>query len=193
MLFARKTRFVIAALATLSLGACGKGDKGDKDKASAGGGGDKGTKEAPVLAAAALAWLKVDKLGVTLELPGDAKAEPGAGDSFMINSNSAPDCTVMLGKESPDMMDSYEKTLAQIKEGKMGNGKLKTVKKEEKGADGGHKIEWEAESSMDPARTLYGVDYRVMIDGAAYGCARKTDSAAGAKCVANACGTLKKL
>jgi hypothetical protein len=84
-------------------------------------------------------------------------------------------------------------TLGQIKDGKMGNGKLKAMKKEEQGADGGWKLEWEAESSMDPKETVYGVDHRVMIDGAAYGCSRRTDTPEGQACVARACASLKKL
>lgn len=106
-------------------------------------------------------------------------------------SNSAPDC--MLSKESPDMAESYDRTLAQIKEAKMGNGKLKTMKKEEKGADGGWKLEWEAEGSIDPKETLYGVDYRVVIDGTMYGCSRRTNTADGQACVTKACASLKKL
>lgn len=183
-------QLVIISIATLTAAACGKSDKADK-----GGTADKGGKADPGKQAAppAVAWIKVDKLGVQLEAPGDAKANPGAGESFMIQSDSATDCTIMLGKESPDMMESFDKVLGQIKEGKMGHGKLKAVKKEEKGADGGWKIEWEEESSMEPGKTLHGVDHRVMIDGAAYGCARKTDSAEGAACVAKACSSLKKI
>jgi hypothetical protein len=183
MSIARKVIIIIAAL---TVAACGKGDKGDK-------GGKGGTADKGKAAPAAPAWIKVEKLGVQLEAPGDAKANPGAGDSFMIQSDSASDCTVMLSKESPDMMEPFDKVLGQIKDAKMGNGKLKAMKKEEQGADGGWKIEWEAEGSMDPKETTYGVDYRVMIDGAAYGCARKTNTPEGQACVAKACASLKKL
>ena len=185
-------KLVIISIAAFTAAACGKGDKGDKggtaDKGTADkGGADKG--KAP----AAPAWIKVEKLGVQLEAPGDAKANPGAGDSFMIQSDSATDCTVMLSKENPDMMEPYEKILGQLKEAKMGNGKLKSMKKEEKGADGGWKLEWEAEDTIEPGKTLYGVDYRVMIDGAAYSCARNTNTAEGQACVAKACASLKKI
>ena len=177
-------KFLFIAIATVTLAACGKGDK---DKA-AGGGGDKKKDKAPPAAA----WIKVDKLGVQLEMASDTKADPGAGDSFMISSPSVNDCTVMLDKEKPDMMESYDKVLGQIKEAKMGNGKLKSMKKEEKGADGGWKLVWESEG-MDPKQTSYGVNYRVMIDGAAYGCVRNTSTPEGQACVAKACDSLKKL
>lgn len=180
-------QLVIISIVALTAAACGKGDKGGN--ADKGGKADPGKTPAP----AASAWIKVEKLGVQLEAAADGKANPGAGDSFMIQSSSVADCTVMLGKETPDMMESFEKVLGQIKEGKMGNGKLKAVKKEEKGADGGWKIEWESEDSMEPGKTSYGVDYRVMIDGAAYGCARRTETSAGQACVAKACASLKKL
>ena len=128
-----------------------------------------------------------------LEAPGDAKANPGAGDSIMVQSDTASGCTIMLSKETPDMMESFDKVAAQIKEARMGNGKLKSMSKEDKGADGGWKLEWQAESSMDPSQTMYGVNYRVMINGAAYSCVRNTDSAAGQACVAKACASLKAI
>ena len=183
-------KLVIISIVALTAAACGKGDKGG-DQSAAKGADKAGNKAKPMPAAPA--WIKVEKLGVQLEAAGDAKAEPGAGDSFMVMSDSTADCTIMLSKEAPDMMEPFEKVVGQIKEGKMGNGKLKTMKKEDKGADGGWKLEWEAESSMEPAKTMYGVDYRVMIDGAAYSCARKTDTAEGQACVAKACASLKKL
>lgn len=191
MSIARKVVFI--SIVALVAAACGK----DKDKGGAadkGGTADKGgAKDKGGAPPAAPAWLKVEKLGVQLEAPGDAKAEPGAGDSFMIQSNSASDCTVMLSKETPDMMDSYDKVSGQIKEAKMGNGKLKTMKKEEKSEDGSWKLEWEAENTMEPTKTTYGVDYRVMIDGAAYSCTRRTQTAEGAACVAKACASVKKI
>jgi hypothetical protein len=179
---------LISIIFAAALVACG----GKKDDKSGGGTTGAKTEDKKPAAPAAPAWVQVPTLGVQLEMPGDAKAEPGAGDSFMI-SGATPDCVVMLGKESPEMADSYEKTLGNIKEAKMGNGKLKAVKKEEKGADGGFKIEWEAESSMDPKETLYGVEHRVVIDGTMYGCSRRTNTAEGQACVAKACASLKKI
>jgi hypothetical protein len=185
----------VSVLAVGTLVACGgKKDEPAGGAASGGGGGTAGGGgggggKAPV----APAFLKVEKLGVQLEVPGDAKAEPGAGDSFMITSNSAPDCTVMLGKENPDAMESYDSLLKHIKEGTPGFGKLKAMKKEEKGADGSYKLEYESEDDMEPGKSVYGVDYRVAVDGALYGCARRTDTAEGAACVAKACASLKKI
>src|SRR4051812_39721775 len=50
---------------------------------------------APPAAAGATAWVPVPSLGVTLEVPADAKADGSGGTSFMITSDSSPDCTVM--------------------------------------------------------------------------------------------------
>ncbi|MEZ4365432.1 MAG: hypothetical protein R2939_03980 [Kofleriaceae bacterium] len=187
----RSNLMLVSSLVAVALAACSKKD--DASGASAGKptpGSAAGPAGKPSTAPAAIAPLALPTLGLTLDAPGDATANAGAGDSLLISSATMSDCTIMLGKENPDLADSYEKTLANIKEGKMGNGALEAVSKEEQVEGGGWKIEWTAKGLT--GGTVYGVDYRVMIDGTAYGCARKTRSAEGQACVAKACASLRK-
>ena len=139
----------------------------------------------------AQAWLALPTLGLSIEVPGDAKAD-GDGDALTIFADSAPSCVVMISKEDPDMPGNFDKTVSYIKQGKMGNGKLQSFSKEEGNTDGSWLPEWTAEDSMDAGKSTYGVDYRVIIDGTAYNCSRNTDSAEGQACVARACASLKK-
>ncbi|MCC6623678.1 MAG: hypothetical protein IT385_20640 [Deltaproteobacteria bacterium] len=177
---------VVASLTLVAFG-CGKGEGGGGGAAAGGGGG-----EAPAAKPAALAFIPVPALGVQLELPGDAKPEQGAGDSFMIMSSSAPDCVVMLSKNKPEASNKFETVVGWIKEGKMGHGKLKAMSKEEQSPDGGWKLEWESEGKIG-SKNQYGVDYRVVIDGMFFDCSRKTRTVEGRDCVAKACGSLKKI
>jgi len=180
-------------LVTILLAACGKDKAGEAPAAPESKGTPSG--EAPAAAAAApakLGWVELPSLGLTLEMPSDGKAEAGAGSSLMVMSDSAPDCVVMVAKEDPDLADSYDKTVDNIKQAKMGNGPMKgDFAKNEKTPDGGFKLEWTHTSAIDQ-KDLYGVSYRVVIDKTNYSCSRNTNTAEGRECVAHACSTLKK-
>lgn len=189
-------RLISALALTLCFSACDKkeegGDKKD-DKKSADKKDAKGDKKADAKdaapAPAAKAFLKVEKFGVQLEVPAGATVSDGAGTSVMIMS---PDggCTVMLAKKDDmSFFQTYEKTIEDIEKGQM--GKKKEMLENVKTDDSNWVIYYTKESMTDPAKTQYGVDVRKKVGDGEYSCSRIENSEADAKCVLEACKSLK--
>ena len=82
---------ILVALLALSTFAC----KGDKKDGPATGTAKPTDSPAAKAAPAALKFIDVPKLGVSLEMPGDAKPDETTPDSYMI-SRADGTCTVML-------------------------------------------------------------------------------------------------
>ena len=141
-------------------------------------------------AAPALAFLPVEKIGVRLELPGDAKPEETVPDSYMI-SRADGSCTVMLSKVDPEMAMSYDFTLKEAQGSSMGD-KFKAFSKNEKAENGGWAMEWTYTSGMDNG-DMWGVSYRAVLPNGMFDCSRNTRSAEDAACIAHACASLKQL
>ncbi|MFO0632134.1 MAG: hypothetical protein U0168_04710 [Nannocystaceae bacterium] len=163
-------------------------DKSADAKKSDGKSGDAKAGDAKP-AVAKKAWLEVDKFGVQLEVPEGATVMDGAGTSVMI---SGPDggCTVMLAKKDDmSFFQSYDATIAEIDKGQM--GKKKEMLENKKTDDSNWTIYYTKESMTDPSKTQYAVDVRKKVGEAEYSCARVEDQEADAKCVLEACASLK--
>lgn len=186
-------RLIPALALTFGIAACdSKTDekKSDDKKAADKKGGDaKGGDAKAAAGPAKKAWLKLDKYGIQIEAPEGAKAEDGAGTSLMIMSPDGS-CTIMLSKKDDmTLMSSYDDTIAEIEKGQM--GKKKEMIKNEKTDDSNWVIHYTKESMTDPAKTQHGVDVRKKVGDAEYSCGRIQDDEADAKCVLEACQSLK--
>jgi hypothetical protein len=170
---------------TLSAAGCGKKKEGDAGKAggtAASGGGDK-AKPAP--AAAPVGDKKLEKLGVTAQLPADAIIDEGTMDAGGIQA------TVSYGEMSNffisnvnDMSDNYDRTVK--------NADAKELKIQEKGADGSTwKLEWTKADMMDATKTVYGVAVRAKVGDKLYDCGSNGLSEAQATELLKVCTTLK--
>ena len=84
---------------------------------------------------------------------------------------------------------AYDATIADIDKGTM--GKKKEMIKNEKTDDSNWTIYYTKEAMTDPAKTQYAVDVRKKVGDAEYSCARIEDNEADAKCVMDACLSLK--
>jgi hypothetical protein len=180
---------------TLALTACDKkaDDKKDGDKKAAddkkGGDAKGGDAKAAAAAPAKKAFLKVEKMGVQIEVPEGSTIMDGAGTSVMI-SDANGGCTVMLSKKDDmSFFQTYDATIADIEKGQM--GKKKEMIKNEKTDDSNWTIYYTKESMTDPAKTQYAVDVRKKVGDAEFSCARIEDAEADAKCVLDACLSLK--
>jgi hypothetical protein len=175
------TLFSTALLLTTA--ACGK-----KDAPAGAPAGTAAKAGAAAKAPAPLARIAVPELGITIEMPGDAKPDitvGPAGTYGTVSGDSAPGCVVMLDKVDPEAPGSFDKTLAKINEGKAGGGALKALAKQENGSDGSWKFEWTAADG-------FGVDYRAIVGGTGINCGRVTNTAEDQACVAKACASLQK-
>lgn len=180
------------AFVSLACVACGKTEAPAEKKGAAPASAEKKV-EAPATQAApapaAKAWLTADKLGVQLEVPAGAKFEPGAGTSLMLMTQDGS-CTVMLSKKD-DMsyFQSYDATIAEIEKGTM--GKKKEMLKNEKVDESNWTIYYTKESMFEPGKSQYAVDVRKKVGADEYSCSRVNDSEADAKCVLEACLSMK--
>jgi hypothetical protein len=137
------------------------------------------------------AWVKVDAFGVQLEVPAGAKFEPGAGTSLMLMTQDGG-CTVMLSKKDDmSFFQSYDSTIGDIEKGTM--GKKKDMIKNEKVDDANWTIYYTKEGMIDPGKLQYAVDVRKKVGEGEYSCGRVSDNEADAKCVLEACASLKPL
>ena len=111
-----------------------------------------------------------------------------SGDAPGVMISSAA-CTVMVNTVTPVYADTFDKAVAEV-EKDPGNKFKEWVKKNQ--SEGGWDLMWTAGSMTDESKLLYGVQRRVTIGDQQYECARKSDTADAADCVAKACATLKK-
>jgi len=139
----------------------------------------------PEVKPAALAFKKLDKLGLEIEVPADAEVSDSAGDAPGANVSSG-DMTIMIAT----VTDVYPSDFAAAKKGIEGDpNKFKAFSKEAQ-TEGGWHLEYEL-TSMDGA-PLYGVEVRKTIDGKGYQCGRNDRNVAVRDAVAKACLSLKK-
>ena len=175
---------------TLALGlACGGGSdkpapKGDKAEKAEAKPEDKGADKPE--AAPALAFKKIDHMGLELEVPAGADVMDSSADApaAMVSSN---DYTVMVSTVTEAYPSDFEAAKKSI-EGDP--NKFQKFTKEEQ-VEGGWHLEYEVESMMDKS-PLYGVEIRSTIDGKQYTCGRNDRSAEARDNVAKACKTLRK-
>jgi hypothetical protein len=147
---------------------------------------------APAPAAGALAWKNLDKLGAKVEVPADATVEDTSSDgppkpppSYSVYNNSG-DFNLMISGTSdldPETIDAMKKQLA------MDPNKVKKYTKEEKGKDS-WVLEWEADSMMEPGKTLYGVNVKRTVAGKGISCARNVDKKDAADAISKACRSI---
>ncbi len=186
-------RIISALVLTFSLAACDKkaDDKKADDKKATGDKKADGDKKAADAAPAVAkkSWLKVDKFGLQIEVPEGSTAMDGAGTSLMI-SDANGGCTVMLSKKDDmSFFQTYDATIADIEKGQM--GKKKEMLKNEKKDDSNWTIYYTKESMTDPNKVQHAVDVRKKVGDGEYSCSRIQDSEADAKCVMEACLSLK--
>ncbi len=180
----------MSLVATLSLG-CDKKDAkaGDDKSAKAGDKADSkdakaGDKKEAKAAAPALAFKKLDKFGLEIEVPSDVEVMDGAGESVSIFNN---DVNINLGVAG----DAHPSDFAAAKKSiEMDPNKLKSFTKEVE-IEGGWHLEFELSSMMDPTKTLYGVNVRKTFGDKQYTCTRNTDTAKARDAIAKACLSLK--
>jgi hypothetical protein len=86
---------------------------------------------------------------------------------------------------------SYDSTIGDIEKGTM--GKKKDMIKNEKVDDANWTIYYTKEGMIDPGKLQYAVDIRKKVGDGEYSCGRVSDSEADAKCVMDACASLKPL
>lgn len=171
--------------------ACSKGEAPADKKPAAPASEKKAAAPATVAApeVAKKSWLKIDKFGIQIEVPAGATGADGAGTSLMI---SAPDgsCTVMLSKKDDmSFFQSYDATVAEIEKGAM--GKKKDMLKNEKVDESNWTIYYTKESMFEPGKSQYAIDVRKKVGADEYSCSRVNDTEADAKCVLDACMSLK--
>ena len=186
-------RIISALVLTFSLAACDKkaDDKKADDKKATGDKKADGDKKAADAAPAVAkkSWLKVDKFGIQIEVPEGSTSMDGAGTSLMI-SDANGGCTVMLSKKDDmSFFQTYDATIADIEKGQM--GKKKEMLKNEKKDDSNWTIYYTKESMSDPNKVQHAVDVRKKVGDGEYSCSRIQDSEADAKCVMEACLSLK--
>ena len=186
-------RIISALVLTFSLAACDKkaDDKKADDKKATGDKKADGDKKAADAAPAVAkkSWLKVDKFGIQIEVPEGSTSMDGAGTSLMI-SDANGGCTVMLSKKDDmSFFQTYDATIADIEKGQM--GKKKEMLKNEKKDDSNWTIYYTKQSMSDPNKVQHAVDVRKKVGDGEYSCSRIQDSEADAKCVMEACLSLK--
>ncbi|MCH9684623.1 MAG: hypothetical protein K0V04_24520, partial [Deltaproteobacteria bacterium] len=182
------TTTIALSLATmLSMGCDKKDDKATDDKAAktdgkkdAKAGAPKDTKAA----APKLAFKKLDKLGVEIEVPSDVEVMDGAGESVSIFNNDMSIDVGVAGDAHPSDFAAAKKSI------EMDPNKLKSFTKEAE-MEGGWHLEFELSSMMDPTKALYGVNVRKTLGGKQITCTRNVDSAATRDAIAKACLSLK--
>lgn len=147
--------------------------------------------EAPAGKPGELAWKNLDKLNVKLQVPGDAQADDTTGDfqpkpppSYSVYNESGFNADVAGTTElDPHSLDSMKNEL------KMDPNKVKKYTKSEKSKDG-WVLEWEADSMMEPGKTLYGVNVRKTIAGKGISCSRNVEKKELAEQISAACQTM---
>jgi hypothetical protein len=177
------------AFVSLACVACNKTEAPAEKKGAAPASAEKKVEAPATKAPATKAWLAADKLGVQLEVPAGAKFESGAGTSLMLMTQDGG-CTVMLSKKD-DMsyFQSYDATVAEIEKGTM--GKKKEMLKNEKVDESNWTIYYTKESMFEPGKSQYAVDVRKKVGADEYSCSRVSDTEADAKCVLDACLSMK--
>ncbi len=177
------TRFVLAALLTLSVAGCGK----DKDKDKGGGGQDEaaGTQAAKGGGAAAdpKAWkpFKMEDLGVVVDAPGDAKKSALGGISA---TSEGWYCNVDLHAvgEKPQ---TYENFLHNIENGNIG-GAIKEMRKKEKTDDNTFIIDFIGERKS-------GYYHRQKIGDKVIQCGGNGEKESSYNCIKKVCESLKAI
>ena len=160
---------VFVAVAALAAGC----SKKEGDKAGAGGGGDKGK------SGGAPAAVKLPKLGLALDAPGEVKVDDAiGGEGHMLSGSGVGAMTVEVAKEAQALEAAQEDakmyTPANLKTETLSDGWAMTF--QNKGAAG----------------TNYWVDVRRTIDGKSYKCGTTGSDAGQAAAVLAACKTLRK-
>ncbi len=181
-------------LATALLGAGGC----KKDEAAAGGSAKAGEApragEAPKGGGKDLGkpeFKKLEKLGLQLEVPAsaefmDTSADAPAGQYFTGNN----ECSVRVNQTTEMYTNDFDRAKAEIEKDSM--NKFASWTKAEKTEDG-WKLEWVAESTMEPGKKLYGVQHRRKFADKQVECWEKAPSAEYAGCTVRACESLKPL
>jgi hypothetical protein len=182
------TLLLAAFVGGLALPACG-GDaakKGDATKTADAKKPEGDAKKPDEKKPAALAFKKLDKLPLEIEVPADAEVMDASAD--------APNATVSSGDWSINVStvtEAYASDFAAAKaEIEKDPNKFKAFTKEEK-TEGGWHFEYELASMMDQS-PLYGVQIRKTIDGKGYECGRNDRNVANRDAIAKMCQTLKK-
>lgn len=182
-----KILLLAALTGGLGLSACG-GDtkKADVKSSDAKTGGDAKKPADAKPAPAAMAFKKLDKLPLELEVPADAEVMDTSVDAPAVNVSSG-EMTVMVST----VTEAYPSDFAAAKKSIEGDpNKFKAFTKQEE-KDGGWHLEYELSSMIDQS-PLYGVQIRKVIDGKGYECGRNDRSVAVRDAVSKACQTLKK-
>jgi len=177
--------------ALLSPGCDKKDDKKGDDKSAKAGDAEAGDAEAvdaeagdAEAAPPALAFKKLDKFGLEIEVPSDVEVMDGAGESISIFNNDIKVDLALVGDAHPSDIAAAKKSI------EMDPNKLKSFTKEVE-MEGGWHLEYELSSMMDPTKTLYGVNIRKTFGDKQYACTRNVDSAATRDAIAKACLSLK--
>jgi hypothetical protein len=179
-------RIAILAL-SMSLFACG-GEKKPEDNKGATPAAKPGDKAATPAAPAAKSWVKLEKMGLQIEVPAGFEAMDSSADApnYMVSGN---DCTAMVNTVTPVYVETFDAAKAEAQKDPMNT--FKAFTKEEKTADGWI-LAWTAESSMDKA-AMWGFSRRFTVDGKAYECTRNNRDQKGHDCTVAACMSVKKL
>ncbi|MBL9102415.1 MAG: hypothetical protein JNL82_15755 [Myxococcales bacterium] len=182
-----KHLLVAALVGGLGLTACGGETKKTDTKASDAKKTEDAKKpEDAKPAPAAMAFKKLDKLPLEIEVPADAEVMDTSVDAPSVNVSSG-EMTVMVGT----VTEAYPSDFAAAKKSVESDpNKFKSFTKQEE-KDGGWHLEFELTSMMDQS-PLYGVQIRKVIDGKAYECSRNDRSQAVRDAVAKACQSLRK-
>lgn len=185
-------RLISALTISFLLTTTGCGDKKDgaatpsakPGEGKAGGSGGKKDLGAPT-------WKKLDKLGLQIEVPASAEfmdtSADAPGGQFFTGNN---ECSVRVNQTTEAYTDDFNRAKEEA-EKDPGKTFVKWVKAE-KTADGWH-LEWEATSSMDPARKLYPVSIRRKFGDKQVECWESPESAESAACTIKSCQSLKPL
>ncbi len=140
-------------------------------------------------AAGPATWVKLEKMGLKVEMPAGSKAEAMGSDSpsYMVNPEDYS-YTVMVATVTEAHASTYD---AAVKEVQSMNPGFKSFTKKSKTADG-WVLEFESASAMDNS-PLYGVVVRKTIGGKGYECTRNENAKALRDAVSKACATLAKM
>ncbi len=163
---------LLAALTTLTLGACSKSDdssdKGDSPKTSAAKPSEskQARKEAVTVAS----------MGLALDVPSGSEVTDNTANAGFPSGTLYADPTIFLIGAN----DMFWKADIAAQKAEIEKDPGNTFKKftKEEATEGGFHLEYELASMLDPKETLYGFHIRATVDGKKVDCSSNTSSPA---------------